>query len=223
MIKEPIFLVVRERLAITNAEGTGVDLSSALLTKNSKPIAIFVYHLIVRFLTLNAAISNCIPIPPRFTLLPHHYVIIPGNGWAQQRANKQVKTALGKCVITIPCHYFISHYQFCTLSIFMCKRKNLSKWSYWIGYIKGLCYVFKSHLPVKKVHLAGMFVHLSVSFFFFHFSFFNALHKNLAVPFIFRSNHLHCSLFFFFFLLFNVTSICISPWVDGFVLSLLEL
>lgn len=218
MIKEPIFLVARERLAVTDAEGTGVDLSSTLLTKNLKPIAIFICHLIVCFLTLNAAISNYIPIPPSFTLLPPHYVIIPGNGWAQQRANKQVKTALRKCVIMIPCHYFISH-QFCTLSIFICKGKNLSKWSYWIGYIKGLCYVFNSHLPVKKVHLAGMFVHLSVSFFFFHFSM-DYIRTSRCLSYSDRTIFIVPCLFF---LLFNVTPICISYWVDGFVLSLLEL
>lgn len=83
---------------------------------------------------------------------------------AQQRVNKQVKTALCKCVIA--CHYLTSH-QFCTLSIFFCKRKNLSKWSYWIGYIKGLCYVFNSHLPVKRVHLTGILVNLSVFFIFY--------------------------------------------------------
>lgn len=42
MIKEPVFFIVGERLAETNAGGASSDLSSTPLTKNLKPIAVFI-------------------------------------------------------------------------------------------------------------------------------------------------------------------------------------
>ena len=100
------------------------NLSSTLLTKNVKPIVILSADFLFVFLALNPPVSNHTRTNTvQFHLLSPHYIIILGNGWSQQKVKKQVKTGPCKCVIMITCHYLFC-YQFCTLSVFIYKKKE---------------------------------------------------------------------------------------------------
>lgn len=105
-IKEPVLLIVRERLAETDVSSAAGDLSSTLLSKILKSIAIFILLVLCFFLTLFGCsgfklLTNAV----QFHLASPHYIIILGNGSAQQKVNKQVKTSLPKHVIMVACHY----------------------------------------------------------------------------------------------------------------------